>query len=224
MKLSLCIVGCGAYARKVVGDIHDMTEELELFFASRDADKAREYCEEFGGAGFFGSYEEAAADPRVQALYFFTPHHLHLENALLAERHAKHILVEKPIARTLDESGEMIRAAQRARVKLMVAENYRYLPSVVQAKKLIAKGEIGDVRMIRIEAESFRESTGWRSSADYRGGGGFIDGGIHAVDMLLNLGGFPESAYAATPPKLFAGAEGEDDMVMVGRLPGSAVG
>ena len=224
MKLGLCIVGCGSYARTVLEQIHDMTEHLELFFASRDLKKARKYRDMFGGAGAFGDYCEAAEDPRVQALYFITPHHLHLEGALLAARHSKHILMEKPIARTMEEGRAVVRAAKDAGVKLMVAENYRFLPTVAKCKELLAEGRIGDLRLIRIHSDGYAKFTSWRADADQRGGGGFIDGGIHAVDLLVNLGGYPERVYATTPPRLFDHVEGEDGLVMIGRLPGARVG
>ena len=225
MGLSLCIVGCGSYARTVLEDIHELTEELELFLASRDLNKARQYCETYGGAGFFGSYEEAASDPRVEAMYFLTPHHLHLENALLAVRHSKHILMEKPIARTIDESAHIIRAAKDAGVKLMVAENYRFLPTVQKCKELLTRGDVGGLRLIQAQVEHYRApSEEWRSSADLRGGGGFIDGGIHVVDVMLNLGGFPERVYAARPPQVFGHVSGEDGIVVTAHLPNGAIG
>ena len=224
MRLPLCIVGCGGYARSVLEEIHDMTDELELFFASRDLNKAREYCETYGGAGFFGSYEEAAADPRVHAMYFATPHHVHLENALLAARHFKHILMEKPIARTIGESSHMIRAAKDAGVKLMVAENCRFFPSIERAKQIITQGSIGALRLILIRVEGFEAPTDWRASAELTGGGVFIDSGIHYVDILVNLVGFPERVYTARPPQVFHDVEGEDGLVMTAHLPGGCVG
>ena len=175
-------------------------------------------------AGFFGTYEEAAMDPRVEALYFVTPHHLHLENAQLAARHGKHILVEKPIARTIPEAREMIRAARHASVRLMVAENYRFLASVDKAKELMSEGAIGELRLIQIQAESHGRPTGWRADAKLNGGGWLIDGGIHFVDALINLGGFPERLYAAMPPRTFAKAEAEDGMVITVHLLGGALG
>jgi phthalate 4,5-cis-dihydrodiol dehydrogenase len=78
-------------------------DEIERIFASRDVERARAYAETFWGSGVFGSYEAAAADPRVEALYLCTPHHLHREHVALAAQAGKHILVEKPIARTLAE-------------------------------------------------------------------------------------------------------------------------
>ena len=224
MALSLCIVGCGGYARTVLDDIHDMTDDVRLFYASRDLEKARSYMEEYGGAGYFDSYEGAAKDPRVEALYFFTPHDLHLENALLAAEHSKHILMEKPIARTIPEARQMVDAAQDAGIKLMVAENYRFLPTVSHCKQLIESGAIGKLRLIQIQAEGYGAPTGWRASATVSGGGVFIDGGIHYVDALVNIGGYPERVYALKPPQVYGEVEGEDGIVVTLSLPGGAVG
>ena len=175
MKLTMCIVGCGGYARNVLGDIHDMTDEFDYYFASRDMNKAQQYSEDFGGVGAFGDYEEAAADPRVQSLYFFTPHDTHLDNVKLAARHGKHILMEKPIARTLDEAQEMIQIARDAGVKLMVAENYRFLLTVDKALEIMRQGPVGDsfgeLRQIELQAEGYSVPKEWRSSAELNGGG-----------------------------------------------------
>ena len=224
MKLSLCIVGCGEYARTVLHGIYDMTEDIQLYFASRDVEKARDYCETYGGQGFFSSYEEAARDSRVEAMYFLTPHHLHLENAALAARHSKHILMEKPIACTISEGREMIRAAQKAGVRLMVAENYRFMPGIDQCKRAMQQGAIGDLRLVQVQMDVHSRPTEWRSSASLRGGGTFIDGGIHCVDALVNLGGFPERVYATLVPSAFPDVESEDGIVVTLRLPGGAVG
>ena len=86
MPLAFCIVGCGQFARTAL----------------------------FQGRGALGSYAAAAADPRVEALYLCTPHHLHQAHVVLAAQAGKHILVEKPLARTLAEGRTMITAAHRA--------------------------------------------------------------------------------------------------------------
>ena len=149
MPLSICIAGCGNYARRVLDEIHDMRETVTLYFASRDGARARQYNDTYGGAGFFTSYEEAARDHRVEAMYLFFPHHLHLEGTRLAASHSKHVLVEKPIARTIPEASELIAAARYAGVVLMVAENYRFAYAVDKCKELMAEGLIGDTRLIR---------------------------------------------------------------------------
>ena len=64
MRLSLCMVGCGRYARKVLEHIQDMAEELELYFASRDLNKAKEYCESFGGGRLFRQLRRGCQRPQ----------------------------------------------------------------------------------------------------------------------------------------------------------------
>ncbi len=227
MKLSLCIVGCGNYAANVLNEIHEMTDEFDFYFASRDLQKAKEYCERFGGIDYFGSYDEALSDSRVQAAYFFTPHHTHLDDSALAARHGKHILMEKPIARSIEESQALVQTAQDGGVQLMVAENFRFLHTARRARSMIETGtlgSIGDLRLIDIRVEAFRPpSTPWRYSADLTGGGSFIDAGIHYIDLIVNLGGMPSQVYATEPTKVHRRSEGEDGLAMIANLPNDAV-
>ena len=224
MRPSLCIVGCGAYAREMLGKIQDTVEGLELYFASRERQKAKQFCDEYGGAGYFGSYDDALQDPRVDAAYLLTPHHRHLQDTLLAARHSKHILVEKPIARTTDEAKQMIAAARDAGVKLMVGENFRFLPAVQRVKEMIEAGAIGSVRLVQIQTEAYQRPGEWRTIAEFVGGGALMDSGIHYVDILLHLAGFPERVYAAKLPQVFSQMEAEDGIVITAHLPGAAVG
>ena len=235
-KLALCIVGCGSFARTFARSIQEVRGEIDLFFASRDAGRAQDYCRRFQGQGWFGSYQSAAADPRVEAMYLCTPHHLHREHAELAARHGKHILLEKPIARTVAEGQEIIRAAaeakdgskdkpkNRAGVTLMVAENIRFLAQVRRCKELVESGAIGNLRLIQLQEEYPFTPGGWRSDRERNGGGVFIDGGIHKVHLLRYLAGEPETIFAAELPKAMAGFEGEDGLIVVARWPTGAVG
>ena len=224
MKLSLCIAGLGFWGQYVADEVRHLADEVEVSFASRDLAKAGEYCQRFGGAKAFGSYEEAAADPSIEALYFLTPHHLHLQHAMLAARHGKHVLMEKPIARTLDEGRRIVEAAAEAGVKLMIAENFRFLPTVTKCKELLDQGAIGDLRVVQVQEEMYSKPWTWRMKLELAGGGTLIDGGIHAVDAMLNLGGFPKRVYAAVPPQVHDDIEGEDRVVLTMELPGGAVG
>ena len=222
MSLAICVVGCGDFAETAVNTAisHGLTKPgpIELFFASRDKNRARAFCEKFGGAGFFGSYEEAAADPRVQAMYICTPHHLHVEHALTAARSSKHILVEKPIAPTVAEAERMIAAARAAGVKLMVAENYRYMPVITKSKELIDRAALGKLRLVQVQSEANFKASGWRVERDKMGGGVFIDGGIHFVDMLVNLLGDPIEVYGGFLPQALEEFEGEDGMALIARF------
>ncbi len=228
MSLGLCVCGCGQFARTFVRAVRSFkgleAGDIELFFASRDLGMARAYSRRFSGAGAFGSYQEAAADPRVDALYLCTPHHLHMEQTLMATRASKHVLVEKPIARTEDEARTMIAAAREAGVKLMVAENYRFMPLVLKSRELIQQGAIGHVRFIQVQEEGNYQVVGWRTDQDMMGGGVLIDGGIHSVAMIRDLAGEPVEVYASVLPRKIPDLEGEDGIVLMLRLGGGAAG
>ena len=84
MKLKLCVIGGVGFARIFADSLTAVRDRVDLYFASRDYNRAKSYSDEFGGLGYFGSYEEAAANPDVNALYICTPHDLHLEHTLIA--------------------------------------------------------------------------------------------------------------------------------------------
>jgi predicted dehydrogenase len=224
MKLSLCVVGCGGFAQTFVKGIEPLRAEIDLFFASRDRSRAKAYCDRFQGSEAFGSYEEAAADPRVEAMYLCTPHHLHLEHVTMAAQAGKHVLVEKPIARTLEEGRRTITAAREAGITLMVAENYRFLAAIRKCKELVDSSAVGDLRLVQLQEETPFQPGQWRSNQLLNGGGVFIDGGIHKVHFLRYLAGEPEQVYAAPLPQALAGHEGEDGLVVVFRWASGVVG
>ena len=224
MKLALCIVGCGQFAQTFVQGLQPVRDDLDLFFASRDVARARAYAARFQGCGAFGAYEAAAADPRVEAMYLCTPHHLHQAHVALAAQAGKHILVEKPIARTLAEGRAMIAAARRAGVTLMVAENARFMAAVRQCKALIEQGGIGDLRVVQLHEETPFQPSHWRRRRALNGGGVFIDSGIHKVHLLRYLAGEPAHLYAAALPQALAQHEGEDGVVVMTRGANGVVG
>jgi predicted dehydrogenase len=224
MPLALCVVGCGQFAHTFAESLQPVRDDVDLFFASRDLARARAYAVRFQGGGVFGSYAAAAADPRVEALYVCTPHHLHQAHVTLAAQAGKHILVEKPLARTLAEGRAIIAAAQQAGVTLMVAENVRFMATVRQCKRLIAQGAIGDLRVVQLHEETPFQSGQWRSRRALNGGGVLIDSGIHKVHLLRYLAGEPVHLYAAALPQALTQHEGEDGVVVMTRGASGVVG
>ena len=224
MKFGLCVIGCGDFARTFAATVRSERSWLDLYFASRDEARARAYSSEFGGAGYFGSYQAAAADPKIAALYICTPHHLHLEHARLAAANGKHILLEKPIALTVGEGEEIAALAQRSAVTLMVAENYRFLPPVAKAKELVDAGVLGQLRLVQLQEQYPYGPGGWRNNAELNGGGVYIDGGIHKASILACLAGPPNEIYGIAVPPGQPGLDAEDGIVVVNRYDDGLVG
>ncbi len=224
MVLSLCVVGCGDFARTFARAMQSIPDQVQLMFASRDSRKAADYAAQFNGIGHFGSYESAAADPRVDAMYICTPHYLHLEHGSLVAAAGKHILVEKPLARSQSEAAELIRAADQAGITLMVAENYRFMSGVRLAKELIDSGRIGGVRLVQLQEEAEFRPADWRNDHDLNGGGTFMDGGIHKVDLFRYLAGEPITVYASQVPSAQPGINAEDGLAMIARTANGVTG
>jgi predicted dehydrogenase len=223
LKPSICIFGCGEHAERVLSE-KDQSAEFNLYFASRDRDRAKAYSDKYKGLDYFGDYAQALSDNRIDAAYFLTPHDLHLSNFQLASKNGKHVLMEKPIARNLEEAYAMLSEAKRNNIKLMVAENYRYLPAIKSVKKILNAGTIGDIISIEIESKGYSPISGWRLDKDATGGGRFIDGGIHYIDILLNLGGLPTRVYAQATETRLPNLQAEDTIIMIANMPNKVIG
>jgi len=149
----------------------DARDQVELYFASRDYGRAKSYRGNFGGAGAFGSYEDAAADPRIHALYICTPHHLHLEHARIAASAKKHILLEKPIARTIDKARAIISAADHA-AAIRIGSIGLGSPHLYKDGAMSIKGELTKVNLYDInDSDAIRTGIVEPALVLYREGG-----------------------------------------------------
>lgn len=97
---------------------------------------------------FFNSVEELCRHPGVDLVYVATPHAFHAEHACLAARHGKHVLVEKPMAPSLEECRRMIDAAKAGGVRLIVGHSHGYDLPILRARELIRSGKYGRLRRV----------------------------------------------------------------------------
>ncbi len=219
---ALVILGCGWIARRHAAAARRLG--LPVIFGSRDRSQARAYARRFRGVAAYGSYTEALADPRAAGVVICTPHGCHLADALTAFSAGRHVLVEKPIARTLEEADRMIAAAAEARRVLMVAEQFHFMPAFRRVKRLLDEGQLGPLREIHLVARGFQRRHGWRLDAEAAGGGALIDGGIHYVHNLRWWGGEVRRLFALRPPQTVTALAGEDSVSLLAELAGGAVG
>jgi phthalate 4,5-cis-dihydrodiol dehydrogenase len=102
---------------------------------------------EFGGRTYRTS-EALCEDPEVEAVYIASPHQDHARHAIRAARHGKHVLVEKPMAVSLEECDAMIAAADQAGVQLVVGHSHSFDAPIARARAILATGALGAVRMV----------------------------------------------------------------------------
>ena len=225
MTLSLCVVGCGDFARTFARAMQSIPNQVQLLFASRDSRRAADYAAQFNGIGYFGSYESAASDPRVDAMYICTPHYLHLEHGNNGGGSRQAHTGGKTLGPfSGHEAIELIRAAEQAGVTLMVAENYRFMSGVRLAKELIDSRRIGSVRLVQLQEEAEFRPADWRNDHNLNGGGTFMDGGIHKVDLFRYLAGEPTTVYASQVPSAQPGINAEDGLAMIARTAAGVTG
>ena len=126
------------------------SEEIELLaVASRERARAEEYARANGIERAYGSYAELLADEDVEALYVPLPNSLHVEWSVLALEAGKHVLCEKPLARSAAEAERAFEAAERTGRLLEEAFMYRHNPQTVRLKALVDEGAVGRVRLVR---------------------------------------------------------------------------
>jgi predicted dehydrogenase len=223
-RVGLCIAGCGAFAHAHAQAAVQRPARLRLYFASRSSAKACAYAQQYGAAGAFGSYEDAARAPQVDALLFCTPHALHRPHVEIAAAHEKHVMIDKPIATSLEDARAMQIRAQEAGIRFAVAENYRYMPTLRAAADLIRQGAIGGLRTLHLQATKYQRSTGWRLSQAMMGGGALMDAGIHKLAALRLLAGEPQRVSAVAPVKIFPEMEGEEAVSLWAHFAGGVIG
>ena len=218
---ALVLLGCGWIARRHAAAARRLG--IPVLAASRDLARARAFALAHGAADAFGSYAEAVRDPRACGGVLCTPHDRHLDDALLALDAGLHVLVEKPIARTLAEADRMIAAARVAERVLLVGENFHFMPAFRHVRAQIAAGRLGALRELHLVARGFRRHAGWRLGVAAAGGGTLLDGGIHYVHNLRAWGGEVRRVFALRPPQTVE-LGGEDAVDVLVELAGGVVG
>jgi phthalate 4,5-cis-dihydrodiol dehydrogenase len=164
---------------------------IRMVAASDPRAGARErFAKEFG-AKVFEDAEALCADPDVQAVYVASPHQFHVDHVKRAAAHGKHVLVEKPMAHSIDDCREMIEAAAKADIKLLVGHSHSYDLPYLRAREMIRSGDYGRVRMINaLNFTDFLYRPRRPEELDTKAGGGVVfSQAAHQVDIVRLLAG-----------------------------------
>jgi predicted dehydrogenase len=155
------------------------------------ADTAPELLPPFEAEGVRGYRDATAliADAEVGTVCVCLPHYLHFPVTLAAIRAGKNVLVEKPLAISLDEGRQLADAAAAAGVALGVSHNQVFYAAHAEAKRLIDTGAIGRPVLIRLRLGMGPTWGGWRNSPDLAGGGLLADAGVHRLYLALHFFG-----------------------------------
>jgi predicted dehydrogenase len=200
-KLGIGVVGLGwmgrvhtASYRRLVEHFPELGVEPRLAIASDLAADRRAHAERVGFEATTEDWRAVVEHPDVEAVSVTTPNVMHREVALAAIAAGKHVWVEKPVGRGLDDTLAVAEAAERTGVVSGVGFCYRFAPAVQHAKRLIEAGEIGDVNHYRgvflaDYANRPDAAASWRFFRADAGSGALGDLMAHIVDMTHHLVG-----------------------------------
>jgi predicted dehydrogenase len=180
---------------------------------SRSQDNADRFADEFDIPARHPSYESLLADPTVDVVYVATPHPLHRDNAILALRAGKPVLVEKPFAMNAAEAAEIVAVAREEKLFAMEAMWTRFLPHIAVIRDWLAEGAVGEIVTVTADhGQWFAEDAGFRLFAPELGGGALLDLGIYPVSFASMLLGSPDRIAAVSDPA-FTAVDAQTSMV-----------
>jgi UDP-N-acetyl-2-amino-2-deoxyglucuronate dehydrogenase len=227
-RLRLGLVGCGAIAQWHLHAIRAAASRTEVSAAiDLDAERAGAMARETGATVFTGLADAVTADAFDAALVML-PHHVHEEATLALLDAGKHVLLEKPIAPTVDGAERILARAAEAGVHFQVGENAQYWPEITAVAEAIDAGVIGDVITARAwhchppMEEFYGGPAPWRFSTVAAGGGIAIDTGSHWLRPLRRWLGELVDVLAVTG-RPFPAMEGESMCRALCRFDGGVV-
>lgn len=157
----------------------------------------------YGYEKYYTDWRDMLQDPNVHIFDNGGSNDIHAEPCIAAAEAGKHVFCEKPLARTAEEAKTMLDAVQKAGVKHMVAFNYRFVPAIMQAKRLIESGKLG--RIFHFRATYLQEwiidpnfPKTWRLDKSLSGSGALGDLGSHVIDLARFLVGEPTRIMGLT--------------------------
>ena len=194
-KIKLGLIGLG-----YIGKIHlkhcQKLANAKLIAAADLSKKALKTAKEAGVKKLYTNYEQLLKDPEIDAVIIALPTHLHLKCATETAENKKHIFLEKPIARNVAEAKEIIAAAQKHSVKLMMGYPMRFAKEFQRLKQKMNEGALGDVEIAQATYISsgplFHRAEGltpnpvpeWWFNKELTGGGALMDLGSHLINLL----------------------------------------
>jgi UDP-N-acetyl-2-amino-2-deoxyglucuronate dehydrogenase len=235
MVVRFGLIGCGYISRKhlkaiaccegaVLAAVSDLNEDR--------MEEAKYYYQADLGQGdsikSYENYKEMLEDEQLDAVVISTFSGLHAEMAKAALQSGKHVVLEKPMALSIEESNELIRLAQDQQKELMVCHQLRFRPIMQKIKSIIDEGKLGKL-FLGISSIRINRSPDYYSSASWRGkwesdGGMLINQGIHFVDLLQWFLGDVETVYGETVLQSSVLKETEDVAIGVIRFRNQAKG
>jgi len=237
-RLKLGMVGGGQGA--FIGGVHriaariDGRWDLVAGALSSDPERAAASAAGLGLARSYANFHEmaraeAAREDGIDAVAIVTPNHMHAAPAIAFLRAGIHVICDKPLCATLDEARAIAEAAEASDARFILTHNYTGYPLMRQARAMVARGELGTIRVVQVEyaqdwltekvEDTGNKQAGWRTDPARSGGGGAIgDIGTHAFNLMSFVTGLEPLALMADLQSFAPGRRLDDNAHVMLRL------
>lgn len=195
------LIGAGRVARDFAAGLSEVPDAEVSAVWSRSADTANQFVSRFPGTRRAVDTIDLVDANDVDVVYVATPHQRHAADSLLALRHGKPVLCEKPFALSAAEARTVVDEARDRQLFCMEAMWMRCLPAIHRAKELVDQGVIGEPRMLFADfGAATPYDPGSRFFDPEQGGGALLDRGVYAVSLAHLLMGTPNSVVGLSSP------------------------
>jgi predicted dehydrogenase len=224
--LRIGLVGVGAAAQVSHIPVLKRIEDVELVaLCDRDGEKAARVATKFQVPNSTSRLDDLLANDEIDAIDICTPNFLHAPMAAAALEAGKHVLCERPLARSADEARVMVKAARKADRILMCSVAHRFRPDAQLLRRFVDKGDLGQIFYAKagwLRLRTQWDSDEWRAQKRESGGGVVLDLGFQMLDLSLWVLGKPKVESVTASVHRQKKGEVEDSATAFLRLEGGA--
>ncbi len=199
-KIKFGIIGLGGISQLIhLPDLYKSKEVEIAAIADINKNAVQEVASKFKVTHAFTDYHKMLEQVDIDAVLIATPTKSHTQIALDCLNAGKHIFVEKPLARTVEEAKKIAVTAKEKGLVAMVGMNLRYRPDIMLLKSIVSSGDLGDPFFVKCSWFKSQSSSGkWFTKKDESGGGVTFDLGIVLLDVAMWFLNFPEIQSVTT--------------------------
>lgn len=239
IRLGMVGGGQGAF----IGGVHRIAARIDGAFQlvagalSSDPQRAQASADELGLTRSYADYRqmaqrEARRSDGIEAVAIVTPNHMHAGPAIEFLKRGIHVICDKPLTATMAEAKQLAKAAQSSNALFVLTHNYTGYPLVRQARAMVARGDLGAIRLVQVEyaqdwltQEVHNKQAEWRTDPARSGLGGALgDIGTHAYNLAAFVSGMEPEALAADIASFVPGRALDDNAHVLLRYAGGAKG
>jgi len=218
-RTKVAILGAGFISDIHLECYHRFIPEAEVVAVyARNAEKAKDFAAKHHIGKWYNDVDLLINESGCEIVDICLPNFLHADACIKAAKAGKHIIIEKPLAVTLEEADAMIDACKKAGVKLMYAEELCFAPKYERVRHLVKEGAVGEVYMLKQSEKHSGPHTDWFYDVNLAGGGVLMDMGCHAMEWFRwMLGNAKAKSVYASMSTVYhkERTKGEDNSIVI---------